>query len=259
MGRAAHLRLSRVSSSFLPLTACLLCVTGCNNTCVSVTLNSPAGSTVTVKTSNPPPSCTLSTANGIVRMEIGAASGPASAPGATGPYVAHLFVTLAGVDAHSSALAGDDAPGWQPLAAELQAHPIQVDLLADARANRSNTPLPDAVLPTGAYRQIRLRLGSLPTAESSLETNHCPGGESHCAVMSDGRILPLAFPPSTPHLRILFPAIPGRELYVPPDGVVVLAIELDQDRSWVWLSGHSLLFNPVFRLDVQQPASLSDD
>jgi len=192
-------------------------------------------------------------------MEIGAASGAASATGATGPYVAHLFVTLAGVDAHSSALVGDDAPGWQPLAAELQAHPIQVDLLADARANRSNAPLPDAVLPTGAYRQIRLRLASPPTAESALETNHCEGGESHCAVMSDGRILPLAFPPSRPDLRIMFPAIPGRELFVPPDGVVVLAIELDQDRSWVWPSGHSLLFNPVFRLDVQQPTSLSDD
>jgi len=159
-------------------------------------------------------------------MEIGAASGTATAPGAMGPFVAHLFVTLAGVDAHSSALVGDDAPGWQPLAAELQANPIQVDL---------------------------------PTVESALETNHCGGGESHCAVMSDGRILPLAFPPSRPDLRIMFPAIPGRELFVPPDGVVVLAIELDQDRSWVWPSGHSLLFNPVFRLDVQQPTSLSDD
>jgi hypothetical protein len=259
MGPAPYLRLSRVSSSFLSLTACLLCAAGCNNTCVSGTLNSPGGSTITVKSSSPPPSCTLSTANGIVRMEIGAASGAASAPGATRPYVAHLFVTLAGVDAHSSALAGDDAPGWQPLAPELQAHPIQVDLLADARANRSNAPLPDAVLPTGAYRQIRLRLASLPTAESALETNHCPGGESHCAVMSDGQILPLAFPPSRPDLRLMFPPTPGRELYVPPDGVVVLAIELDQDRSWVWPSGHSLLFNPVFRLDVQQPASLSDD
>ncbi len=190
-------------------------------------------------------------------MEIGAASGAASAPGATRPYVVHLFVTLAGVDAHSSALVGDDAPGWQPLAAELQAHPVQVDLLADVRVNRSNAPLPDAVLPTGAYHQIRLRLASPSTAESALETNHCGGGESHCAVMSDGRILPLAFPPSRPNLRIMFPAIPGRELYVPPDGVVVLAIELDQDRSWVWPSGRSLLFNPVFRLAVQQPARAS--
>jgi len=253
VGRTVYLRVSQVSSSFLLLTACLLCAIGCHNTCVSGTLNSSAGSTVIVNVSSPPPSCTLSTANGIVHMEIGAPSGAIapSAPGIGAPHVTHLFVTLAGVDVHSSELAADDALGWQPLAAELQVHPLQLDLLADADANSSAAPLPDAVLPAGMYRQIRLRLASLPPEESALETNPCGGGP-HCAVMSDGRVQPVAFPSSRPNLPVMVDGIPGRELYVPPDGNVTLVIELDRDRSWGSRTGGSLLFNPVFRLTIRQ-------
>jgi hypothetical protein len=241
-----------------PLTACLLCAAACNNTCVSGTLNAPGGSTVNVKVASPPPSCPLTTANGIVHLEIGAAPGATSTPGITGPHMAHLFVTLAGVDVHSSPLASDETPGWLPLASELQAHPFQVDLLEDANANASAAPFPDAVLPAGAYRQIRLRFASLPLGQFALETNHCDAGAPHCAVLSDGRVQALALPPSRPDLRILLESTPSRELYVPPDGAVTLAIELDRDRSWTWPAGDALLFAPVFRLSVRQNANLAD-
>lgn len=243
--------------SLLLLIACLLDASGCNNSCVSGTWNPFTGSTFTVKTSNPPPSCTLNTANGIVHMEIGATATAVPASAFAGPQIAHLFVTLAGLDIHSDALAGDDDPGWQPLAPELQAHPIQVDLLADAHRNSSGAGLPDAVLPAGIYRQIRLRLGNQPTAESAFETNHCGGVGSHCAVMFDGQVRPLVFPLSRRDMRILFEELPGRGLYVPPDSVVTLVIEFDPNRSSVWppflRSGDSLLFNPVFRPIVQRP------
>src|SRR5215467_4920625 len=113
MGWLAYHRLWRVSSNLFCLTAGLLCAVGCNNTCITGTLNAPSGSTVAVKTGSSPPSCTLSTANGIVHLEIGAAPGGSSVPGVTAfamerPFVAHLFVALAGVDAHSNPLAGDD-------------------------------------------------------------------------------------------------------------------------------------------------------
>src|SRR5262249_12181901 len=145
-------------------------------------------------------SCTLSTANGIVHLEIGAAPASSTGPGITAfamerPFVAHLFVTLAGVDVHSSPLAGDDTPGWLPLANQLQAHPLQIDLLAEPHANASSAAFPDAILPTGAYRQIRLRLSGLPPAgtpsasmpysDSALETNRCGAAVPHCAAMSD--------------------------------------------------------------------------
>ena len=274
MGSSAYLRLPLVSFTLFPLAACLLCVTGCQNTCVSGTLNSPSGSTVAVKTGSSPPSCTLSAASGIVHLEIGAVSGTIGAPGITAfpmtrPFVTHLFVTLAGVDVHSSPLAGDDTPGWLPLAPQLQAHPLQIDLLAEPRANASSAPFPDAILPTGAYRQIRLRLASqpsnglaptnLPRADSVLEANRCVAGAPHCAVMSDGRAWPVAFPPSRADLRIMLEGTAGHELYVPPDGTVALVIELDRERSWVWPSGDSMLLQPVFRLSFQQPFNVSEN
>jgi len=270
MGWLAYHRFSRVSFPLLFLPAYMLLVAGCNNTCITGTLNAPSGSTVAISTGSSPPSCTLSTANGIVQMQIGAPSGSASAPGGSGsllnhPYVTHLFVTLAGIDAHNSPLATDDTPGWQKLAPQLQAHPVQVDLLADPHS----AAFPDAVLPTGAYRQIRLRLASQPPAslvptslpwvepESALETNRCNAGVPHCAVMSDARVWPIALPPSRPDWRITLENAPGRELYVPPDATVALVIELDRDRTWVWPSGESMLFAPVFRVNVHQPFNVS--
>ena len=232
-----------LSPSFVLLIACLLCAFGCHNTCVSGTLNSPSGSTFKVIASNPPPLCTLSTANVVVHMEVGAAprANVASAIGVAPTRIAHLFVTLAAVEARLSEVDGDDT-AWQPLA-ELQAHPLQFDLLAEGHA-----PLPDAALPAGVYREIRLRFSSELGGETADEKNHCGGGAPHCAVMADGRERPLAFPFSRFDPRIALGELPGGELYVPPDGTVSLAIELDLDRSWVRSSSGSLIFYPVFRL-----------
>ncbi|HLZ90306.1 MAG TPA: hypothetical protein VKQ28_01225 [Candidatus Acidoferrum sp.] len=144
------------ASALLLLSSCVLGATGCNNTCVSGTLNGPGGSTVSVKTGDPPPSCSLSTASGMVHLEIGAASGTTSSPFVIAPLrprVTHLFVTISGVDAHSSPLAVDDTPGWQPLAAALPQHPVQLDLLGDPDENAASVPFTDASLPAGAYRQ----------------------------------------------------------------------------------------------------------
>lgn len=79
----------------------------------------------------------------------------------------------------SSPLAVDDTPGWQPLAAALRQHPLQVDLLADPHENASSTRFPDASLPAGAYRQIRLRLASPLPEELALEAGRCRTGTPH--------------------------------------------------------------------------------
>src|SRR5579859_6263188 len=250
------------ASALLLLSSCVLGATGCNNTCVSGTLNGPGGSTVSVKAGDPPPSCLLSAANGMVHLEIGAASGTTSSPFVIAPLrprVTHLFVTIAGVDAHSSPLALDDTPGWQPLGAALQQHPLQLDLLADPQANASSALFPDASLPAGAYRQIRLRLASPLPGEPVLETSRCNTGAPHCAVFSDGRVSTLAFPVSRPNLRIVLDGAPGHELYVPPDGAVALVIELDRDRTFLWPSGDSFFLAPVFHLRVQLPDNVAEN
>ncbi len=255
MGRAAYLRFSSALSTSVSVIACLLCASGCHNTCITGALN--GGTTVNVNVGNPPSPCPPSPLNGIVHVEIGAA--PGAAPGATGPHIDHLFVNLAGVDAHSSALASDDSPGWQPLAPELEARPLQIDLLADPQANASSAPLPDAILPAGVYRQIRLRLAAPPQDQLPLQTNRCAAGATHCAVMSDGRIWPLALPLSRRDIRIVLESTPSRELDVSPNGVVALAIQFDRDHSWLWPSGDSLLFAPVFHLSIQPPPDISEN
>lgn len=255
-------RLSRTASALFLLCYCVLGAIGCNNICVSGTLNGPSGSTVDVKASSTAPSCSLSTANGTVQLEIGAGSGTSSTPFVITPlrpHVTHLFVTVAGVDAHSSPLAVDDTPGWQSIATSLQQHPAQVDLLADAQDNATSAPFPDASLPAGAYRQIRLRLANPLPGESALEAGRCSTGAPHCAVFSNGRVSPLDFPVTRPNLRIVLDGAPGHELYVPPDGTVAVVIELDRDRTFLWPSGDSFFLAPVFHLRVQLPANVAEN
>lgn len=253
--------LSRIASALLLLFACVLGIIGCNNSCVSGVL-APGGSTINVKAGNPPPSCSLNAANGMVQLEIGAAAGTSSTPFVVStlrPRVTHLYVTVAGVDAHSSPLAVDDMPGWQPLAASLEQHPLQVDLLADPHENASSALFPEASLPAGAYRQIRLRMASPPAEEPALEASHCGMGTPHCAVFSSGRVSALDFPVTRPNLHIVLDGAPGHELYVPPNGAVAVVIELDRDRTFLWPSGDSFFLAPVFHLRVQLPANVAEN
>lgn len=194
----------------------------------------------------------LSAANGAIHLQIGAAREPTSASAIINPQIMHLFVTLAGVDAHPSSLARDDDPEWQPLATLLQAHPLQIDLLADPHAGGSSALFPQAVLPAGVYRQIRLRLENKLPGESFLEGNRCSAGALHCAVMSDGRIQPVSFSSVRGTSPDFVGVLPGHDLYIPPDGAVTLTIEFDADHSWLWFSGDFLFLTPVFHLSVQQ-------
>ena len=254
MRRGAYFRLFWVSIHFLPLSTCLFFTAGCHNTCFSGIL-APGGSTVIVKVSDPAPSCMLTMANGTVRMEIGAASLAASVP-TVSPHLVHLFVTVSAVDLHSSELASDDSPGWLPLA-HLQGHPLQVDLLADPHVNAA--AVPDAILPAGVYRVVRLRLASTPLDEGTLETNPCGKDAPHCAVMSDGFVRPLAFATSRSDLRFVPESASGRSLYVPPEGVAVLTIQLDPGRSLLLASGDSLVLAPVFRVTIESPTSAPEN
>jgi hypothetical protein len=266
MGRAeTHHRLSRALASFLSLTALSLCAVACNNTCVFGALNSP-GTTVTIKIGNPPPACNLATTNGAVHIEIGAATGTtsaepaASANGMARTHITHLFVTLAGIDAHPALDADDSSPEWQPLAPQLNAHPLQFDLLAPHDAEGGSRPFPQALVPAGVYRLVRLRLAMRPSSGESLleanqnepvlETSACSTGFLHCAVTSDGRIQPLAFAAQS-NLRIPPESMDGRWLHVLPDAAVSLRVEFDRDRSFLWPVGDDFRLIPQFHLRVQ--------
>jgi hypothetical protein len=102
----------------------------------------------------------------------------------------HVYIAIRSVQAHTSATADDNSPGWQELAPQLNTQPMQIDLFA-AGPNAcllmmlgSNT-----ALPAGTYQQIRLLLvpndgGSGPVPA----TNNCADQGFNCAVLQDGSV-----------------------------------------------------------------------
>jgi hypothetical protein len=87
-----------------------------------------------------------------------------------------VFITIRSVQAHTSATAGDNSPGWVELVPELNAHPVQVDLL-HLPANGAcllTTLGSNTSLPPGDYQQIRLLLvGDNPSGGAMPATNGC--------------------------------------------------------------------------------------
>jgi hypothetical protein len=102
----------------------------------------------------------------------------------------HVYITVRSVQAHTSATADDNSPGWLELAPQLVNQPMQIDLFAaGSNACLLTTLGSNAALPAGNYQQIRLLLlansgGSGPTPA----TNNCNGQGFNCVVLHDGSV-----------------------------------------------------------------------
>ncbi len=102
----------------------------------------------------------------------------------------HVYVTIRSVQAHTSASAGDNTPGWQELAPQLNTEPMQIDLFAAGQTACLLTTLgSNTALPAGTYQQIRLLLvandgGGGPVSS----TNACGNQGFNCAVLQDGSV-----------------------------------------------------------------------
>lgn len=102
----------------------------------------------------------------------------------------HVYVTIRSVQAHTSASAGDDTPGWQELAPQLNTDPMQIDLFAASQTACLLTTLgSNTALPAGTYQQIRLLLvandgggGPVPA------TNACGNDGFNCVVLQDNSV-----------------------------------------------------------------------
>lgn len=102
----------------------------------------------------------------------------------------HVYVSIRSVQAHTSTTAGDNDPGWQELAPQLNSTPMQIDLFSAS----SNTCLLTALgsnsaLPAGTYQQIRLLL--VPNDASggaTPATNACGSDGFNCVVLHDGTV-----------------------------------------------------------------------
>jgi hypothetical protein len=114
--------------------------------------------------------------NGMATINVSLSDPPSCSPPA-GSFKS-VFITIRSVQAHISATADDNSPGWVELVPALNTQPVQVDLL-----NLPNngacllTPLgSNTALPAGDYQQIRLLLvANNPSSSVSLATNGCAG------------------------------------------------------------------------------------
>lgn len=105
-------------------------------------------------------------------------------------HFAHVFITVNSVQAHTSASAGDNSPGWQELAPLLASAPMQIDLFSKPDTTCVLAQLGSASLSVGALQQIRLLLlSNTPAAGVAVPSpNACAGNGFNCVVLDDGSI-----------------------------------------------------------------------
>jgi hypothetical protein len=220
---------------FLVVLVFAVWLASCNGTCFTFTSNPPTG-TITVKASDPNPTCKVATVNGAVRIQMGA--DPACSSCAASSQIQHIFVTLRGIEIHPSTTTDDDSPDWQELLpSELSKYPLQVELVGGAAGQGAREPLREIVaIPAGIYRQVRLRFApsELRMDDRVPEKNACGNGVFNCVVTAGDRIQPLKLGGDSPEVRITSDRIEGGSLFIPPDTDTDLAIELKV--VWAWFS-----------------------
>jgi Domain of unknown function (DUF4382) len=160
----------------------------------------------------------------------------------------HVFVTIRSVQAHTSASAGDNTPGWQELAPQLNTEPMQIDLFAAGQTACLLTTLgSNTALPAGTYQQIRLLLvandgggGPVPA------TNACGNQGFNCAVLQDGSVHELLLSSqANTGLKIPPGQVEGGPITVKAGQDVDLNIDFNACASIVVQSDGSFRLKPV--------------
>jgi hypothetical protein len=241
----------------------LLCLanSGCNS-CYSGFWNGN-GSGLAVSTS----SCPLTKATGTVIVRMSVASAPPAAAAFPSPFasprdVQHIFVTLHGIEAHPSVMAGEDSSGWEELVPDLTAHPMQLDLLAVNGDSRSlglpASATAPATIPADEYRQLRLRLVSVhPSTDDVIpESNDCGNVGWNCIVFADRSVQPLEFDSPVAEFHITPERGTDNVFRVLPDDVIHLSIEFNAASSVFFASNTVVHLVPAFSVISRTASSI---
>ena len=218
---------------------------GCGNTCFVFTSN-PTTGTVIVKAGDSKSSCMLARANGDVRVLTHTVSTCSSCPASS--QIAHIFVSLRGLEIHPIASADDTSPDWQELMPKPPDRPIQFDLVSAATTQDARLPLGKGItIPADSYRQLRLRfVPNHPSPGDPVpEKNLCGGTGFNCVVLADGRTYPLFFDGVQPEVRIASERIAGGSLLILPDSESNLVIEFKTDWFLGSIAGEGVRLLPV--------------
>jgi hypothetical protein len=227
---------------------------GCNDSCFTFTSNPPTG-TINVKAGDPKPTCMLTKANGAVRVVTHTVSLCDSClPSAR---IAHVFVSLRGIEVHPSATADDAAADWQELMRQESGQPARFDLVSAAGGARLR--LGELVaIPADAYRQVRMRFApdQRKSDDSGRAPDACRGMGLNCVVLDDGRTYPLLFDGGAPELRIASASLVDGSLLIPPDSNSNLVIEINIAWALSSTEGEGRRFLPVLvgRASVERPS-----
>jgi len=168
----------------------------------------------------------------------------------------HVYVSIRSVQAHTSATAEDNTPGWQELAPQLNAAPMQIDLFSAA----SNTCLltrlgSNAALPAGTYQQIRLLLVPNDGGGGATPSNNACGSQGfNCVVLHDGTIgeLQLSSQANT-GLKIPPGQVQGGPITVSPGQDVDLNIDFNACASIVREGNGTYRLKPVLTAEQVSP------
>lgn len=216
-----------------------------NNSCVSFVWN-PGG----IDTPGNP-SCPFTQGNGGVSVQIN--SSFASPAGPTSPNLQHVYVTLTGIEARTSAMPGQSSPQWQELAPDLAANPRQVDLLENGGEACASRPIARSEIPGGVYTEIRLRLAADDTPAddpsgdgAGTDANACVGVGRNCVFTTRGEMRPLIFAGAAPDLIIESKEMDGGFFRVLPDQENHLSIEFNPYASLAIAVGDAVKIIPQF-------------
>ena len=196
---------------------------GCGNTCFAgFSINGNGG--VIVKAGNPPPPCSLTQARAAVTAL--AVRSPVCESCTAPAGVAHIFVTVRGIQLRQSPGDDPDSQGWIEIAPDLEREPRQIELLDNSAPA---TLVENVMVPAGIYRQVRLQfLAASPSnGEPILIKNSCPDAQWNCVLMGDGRADQLYFPGEVPELLILPDSSVSNALMVLPDNPMELRLNLE--------------------------------
>ena len=169
-------------SIILVITAVAVFLVGCGGN--PPMMQSSSMGTINVSVSDPPSCAAASSATTV----------PAGGTAAPSGNFMNVFVTIRSIQAHTSATADNTSSGWQELAPQLVAAPMQVDLLhLPANGQCLLEQLGSTSLPAGDYQQIRLILlanaapsGPAPSNDSNACFKQLGGDVFNCVVDTSG-------------------------------------------------------------------------
>ncbi len=241
-------------SAFLAILLCSLGLIGCDNSCF-IFVSNPGGGGGTIAGSIN--GCPLNQAKGSVRPRI---TTSLTAPAGIMPArISHIYVTIQGIEANSSAAAGDDSPDWQELAPKLVKQPAQIDLLAPSGDSSGFNTLEYAAVPADAYRQIRLRLSRNQTNSNEngtiTQVNLCGNVGSNCIVTSDESVRPLILDTTSSQIQVSADHIAGGFFRILPDTAADLEIKFVPQSSLFIFTDETVRAVPVFAVDSENASA----